>query len=588
MPFRPSPRLLAGLLSAAMILGGFALFAVALGRWPGMPGVTAAQADAQVEAQAQTETDAPTDLAAALVAPLSALRAAPTSTATALPTPSGPTATPAPLTVTLAEDLPQAVVAGVEADIGEAGNVALDWNAEDGEAVFDQVFAAARRFDTVDPVISLAELTATWTGDESAPISVLSHTLPALTQILGAPGAAVSGRAAITDVVADAWGEAGALALLPFEALVPSLVVLAVDGQNPVENANKFDVDAYGLIAHVFVHAQPGVDADQLALFTEKLTQTTGGANRDPAQLTVLAMTGVTAMTRQTAYQMELFGSEWPAEVVGPELAAADITHISNEVPFVAGCKVNLAQDNFNFCSKPSYLDSLTLSGVDIIGLTGNHQNDFGYDAARDSLAFYEEQGLPVYGGGIDKDAAFAPYYREQNGTRFAFLGANMYGPNFAWATDSHPGSAEYDLGILSATIRSIRERDLADVVLVELQWQESYDVSPLLDQRDNFLALSRAGADIVTGVQSHVPQAFEFEDGRLIAYGLGNLFFDQMWTHATREGMVLKHTFYAGRHLSTQILTTLLYEHGQPRWSTPEQRASMLDRVFGASYWAD
>ncbi len=321
MPFRLSPRLLAGLLSAAMILGGLALFAVALGRWPGMPSATAAQADAQIVAEGQTETDAPRDLAAALVAPLSALRAVPTSTATALPTPSGPTATPVPLIVTLAEDLPEVVVAGVEAGVGEAGNVVLDWDAEDGEVVFDQLFAAARRFDTVDPVISLAELTAAWTEDESAPISVLSDTLPALTQLLGAPGAAVSGRDTITDVVADAWGEDGALVLLPFEALVPSLVVLAVDGQNPVENANKFDVDAYGLIAHVFLHAQPGVDADQLALFTQKLAQTTGGTNRDAAQLTVLAMTGVTAMTRQTAYQMELFGSEWPAEVVGPELA---------------------------------------------------------------------------------------------------------------------------------------------------------------------------------------------------------------------------------------------------------------------------
>lgn len=587
MPFRLSPRLLAGLLSAAMILGGLALFTVALGRWPGTPSVTAAQADAQISAQ--TEAAAPRDLAAALVAPLAALRSVPTSTATALPTPSAPstpTATPVPLILTLADDLPEVVVAGV--DGAETGNAVLDWEPEGGEAVYDQVFAAARRFDTVDPATSLIDLTAAWTDGESGPVVVLTRTLPALTQLLGAPGLSVSGRESITEVVETAWGEDGALVLLPFEDLVPSLVVLAVDGQNPVDNANKFDVDAYGLIAQVFLHVQPGVDANQLALFTKKLAQTTGGTNRDAAQLTVLAMTGVTAMTRQTAYQMELYGSEWPAEVVGPELAAADITHISNEVPFVAGCKVNLAEDNFNFCSKPSYLDSLTLSGVDIIGLTGNHQNDFGYEAALDSLAFYEENGLPVYGGGIDKTAAFAPYYRTANGTRFAFLGANMYGPNFAWATDDHPGSAEYDLGILSATIRSIREQDLADVVLVELQWQESYDVSPLVDQRDNFLALSQAGADIVTGVQSHVPQAFEFEDGRLIAYGLGNLFFDQMWTQATREGMVLKHTFYEGRHLSTQILTTLLFEHGQPHWSTPAQRTSMLDRVFGASYWAD
>jgi poly-gamma-glutamate synthesis protein (capsule biosynthesis protein) len=138
----------------------------------------------------------------------------------------------------------------------------------------------------------------------------------------------------------------------------------------------------------------------------------------------------------------------------------------------------------------------------------------------------------------------------------------------------------------MSATIRNIKEQDRADVVLAELQYQESYDVRPLVDQRDNFNALVRAGADIVTGVQSHVPQAMEFTDGKLILYGLGNLYFDQMWGQTTREGLVVKHTIHRGRHLSTQVLTTLLYDYGQPRWTTTEQRASILRRVFGASFW--
>jgi poly-gamma-glutamate capsule biosynthesis protein CapA/YwtB (metallophosphatase superfamily) len=95
-----------------------------------------------------------------------------------------------------------------------------------------------------------------------------------------------------------------------------------------------------------------------------------------------------------------------------------------------------------------------------------------------------------------------------------------------------------------------------------------------------------RAGADIVTGVQSHVPQGMEFTDDKLVLYGLGNLYFDQMWEQATREGIVAKHTIYEGRHISTQILTTLLYDYGQPRWTSQAQRGSILKRVFAASYW--
>ncbi|MBP6440816.1 MAG: CapA family protein, partial [Caldilineaceae bacterium] len=131
-----------------------------------------------------------------------------------------------------------------------------------------------------------------------------------------------------------------------------------------------------------------------------------------------------------------------------------------------------------------------------------------------------------------------------------------------------------------------VKEQDRADVVLAELQYQESYDTEPLYDQRSDFNALVRAGADIVTGVQSHVPQGMEFTDGKLVLYGLGNLFFDQMNSQATREGMIVKHTIHEGRHISTQILTTLLYDYGQPQWTTPEERAYLLRRVFDASYW--
>jgi poly-gamma-glutamate synthesis protein (capsule biosynthesis protein) len=123
-------------------------------------------------------------------------------------------------------------------------------------------------------------------------------------------------------------------------------------------------------------------------------------------------------------------------------------------------------------------------------------------------------------------------------------------------------------------------------VVFAELQYQESYDVTPLYDQRLDFSALARAGADVVTGVQSHVPQAVEFVDGNVVLYGLGNLYFDQMWTEDTREGLIVKHTIYNGRLISTQLLPTLLYDYGQPRWPDPERKVAILTKVFGASVW--
>ncbi|MEZ4730688.1 MAG: CapA family protein [Caldilineaceae bacterium] len=375
---------------------------------------------------------------------------------------------------------------------------------DEGEAVYAYTFAAATRFDIIDTNLTWQTLQDAWRGqdDHFSTVAVLTDTLPALTQILGTGGTTIVGYATQSEVVAAAWADSPVLVLLPFDLLEPRLAIFAIDGQNPIENEHKFDPAAYPLVATIYAQELTKTPAERTAVQT--LLKALPPGNRDAKRLTVVAMTGVTAMVRLTAQEMDKRGAEWVAEVVGPELAAADITAISNEVPFVPGCKTNTNMNNLTFCSKPDYMAALTAVGVDIIGLTGNHQNDYGRADAVTSLDIYAEANLPVYGGGRNKEEAFAPFYLEHNGNRLAFLGANSYGPEFAWATDDQPGSAQFDLNIMSATIRNIKQLDRADVVLAELQYQESYDVIPLFDQRQNFNALVRAGADIVTGVQSH------------------------------------------------------------------------------------
>lgn len=587
---------LAALIGATMIVTGLVLGAWTLSRLPNLPGVgqralaavrapSAATVPAAAQPAAQPVVDAPPpsplaqpeisaappapqplvarltpDLPADLISALGAAALTHTTVVTAIHT--------TPLTPLVTGSLP-------------TPTLTFSWTDGSGEPIYQQLFAAATRFDTLDLNLRSLRIERAWAGENRffTNVVVLSDTLPALTQILGDPGPSVIGVADVADVTAAVWATRNVLALLPFDQLVPELAVYAVDGQTPVENAAKFNPAAYPLVAILYAQTQPPATARDLTALLDLLPRT----NRDPARLTVVAMTGVTAMVRLTAQAMDENGPAWPAEVVGPELAAADITIISNEVPFVADCETNTSPDNLVFCSKLEYLATLTASGADIIGLTGNHQNDYGLTHALASLEFYAEAGLPVYGGGINKTAAFAPYYTEHNGNRLAFIGANSYGPPSAWATDSSPGSAPFDLAIMSATIRSIKERQDADIVFAELQYQESYDTQPLYDQRLDFSALTRAGADVVTGVQSHVPQAVDFVDGRLVLHGLGNLYFDQMWREDTREGLIAKHTLYAGRHISTQLLPTLIYDYGQPRWPDAERAAAILTKVFAA-----
>jgi poly-gamma-glutamate synthesis protein (capsule biosynthesis protein) len=632
MPNAPLPSRILVITSVVMIAGG-----IALGGWALRSGPFAAQA---MPAAAAGASEAAAEAAARPPQPA----AAPGGEAGEMATNAGAAAPP--LLVVAPGDAPGGVASALVAAAESISNTVLVTTAlnaaadvapairfslqPQGAPVYTVTFAAATRFDTIDPAINWMALRQVWAGrpaeESSAPgtpaaaitmaaitvtasftagqalmqpvsaalplsaalpytqVAVLSDTLPALLALLGDPGPDVTRYASVEEIVAAAWQGRSTLAILPFDQLQPRLAVLSIDGQNPLDNAAGYDPAVYPLIANVYATLGEA-DAVRTALARKALAVLPAG-NRLPERLTVVAMTGVTAMTRQMAAQMDRLGVDWPAAEIGEGLAAADITHFSNEVPFVEGCETNLDPENFNFCSKPEYMKALTDAGVDIIGLTGNHQNDFGRESALKSLAMYEEAGLPVYGGGANKEAAFAPLIVEHNGNRLAFLGANSYGPKMAWATDDLPGSAEFDLAIMSAGIRELKQAGIADVVLAELQYQESYDTLPLVDQRQDFNALARAGADIVTGVQSHVPQGIEFTDGKLVLYGLGNLYFDQMADLWTREGLVVKHTIYDGRHIGTQILTTLLYDYGQPRWTTGAQRKSLLERVFAASYW--
>ena len=93
-------------------------------------------------------------------------------------------------------------------------------------------------------------------------------------------------------------------------------------------------------------------------------------------------MTGVTALVRATAFTMEQRGVKYPGKDVRDWLRDADITHISNEVPFAHDCPYpDPVQPDMRFCSDPRYIELLEDVGTDVVELTGDHFQDWGSQA---------------------------------------------------------------------------------------------------------------------------------------------------------------------------------------------------------------
>jgi poly-gamma-glutamate synthesis protein (capsule biosynthesis protein) len=361
---------------------------------------------------------------------------------------------------------------------------------------------------------------------------------------------------------------------VPFGELEPRWKVLRIDGTSPLDRV--LDADSYPLALSSSIETKDRPDA--LELLPSGLT------NRDAEKMTTLMMTGVTALTRGTARTMEREGVTYPAGDILAWLLEPDITHASNEVSFAESCPAPSGASTMVFCSDPSYFELLEHVDIDVLELTGNHLLDWGVSAMESSLRFYEDRGLPYFGGGWTLEDARRPLTISHGVHTFGFLGCNPVGPAYAWATAESPGAASCDYDALAAQVRDLRDRGV--IPIVTFQHWEFNQYAPTSRQQADFRTIAEAGAVVVSGSQAHWPQGFDFHAGAFIHYGLGNLFFDQMQRLEYRQEFLDRHVFYDGRHIGTELLTAMLEDYARPRPMTTDERRALLASVFAVSGW--
>lgn len=435
------------------------------------------------------------------------------------------------------------------------------------------VYALVAPFPTLTDGVSSTELDQAWTNGEHGFLIQTSHI-----ETLSSPLGTYGGHEFQGDdqgLVNSAWAT-GAWSIVPFEQIEPRWKVITIDGISPLDR--DFDPSVYPLVVAF------GISGDPAAVELLRPYIDWPSSNRDPERLTYVLMTGVTALTRVTAYEMERQGIDFPAAYILDWLQSPDITHISNEVSFDPDCPAPYAEDvSMRFCSNPSYLDLLIHIGADVIELTGNHLKDYGQEPFDRTLEMYRLAGLQYFGGGDNLEVASQPVLFEQNGNRIAIMGCTINGPRADWATDDQAGTLLCDFDALDDQIADLTAEGYQ--VIFTFQHAEIPNISFLM--RRDFQRVADAGAVIVSGSQAHEPLGFEFYNGAFVHYGLGNLFFDQMQSMETRQEFLDLHVFYNGRHISTQLLTALLYDYAQPRPMEPAQRDEFLKRMFNMSGWS-
>lgn len=443
------------------------------------------------------------------------------------------------------------------------------------------VYALVAPFNTIPDDVGQDDFARKWKdGLAEFPaqgILVAPEDLAFLSSALGAPDPQSVKTVSAERLLQEAWRNPNTFAIIPFGEIRPEWKVISLDRINPIEK--HFEAALYPLTIPFSMRCNGLLPAESSAGWI---------TNRDPDRLTTIILTGTTAMVRGTAAFMETRGTLYPGTDVRGVLREADFLHISNEIPYSPQCPLpwlNPGQEKLRFCSAPKYNQLLEDIGADIIELTGDHLGDWGSEAMTFTLDLYQGLGWQYYGGGYSLQDGREPLLIEHHGNRFAFLGCNAKPRGYATASPTSPGAVHCDFDYLKDQTRTLQAQGHVVIVTFQHIEYEAYIISPSL--QEDFRAVADAGAQIVSGSQGHQPQGIEFYHGAFLHYGLGNLFFDQYeLSGAGRQAFMDRHVFYAGKHISTELLTNMFTDLAHSRPMTADERQDLLRTIFGVSLW--
>jgi hypothetical protein len=453
------------------------------------------------------------------------------------------------------------------------------------------IYALVAPFPTLTDNVSSIELLTFWKTGISASIHISKFILSAETTVLltsawGSPAEDLVEIRPASEILEFAWSSFGEWAIIPFEEITPKWKVISIDGESPIRK--DFKAGQYILNMNFSLNlSNPEVRDKSLEELISNTSFLFPKTNRDVSKMTTVIITGVTALTRDTARLMEQNGLLYPAVNIRDILRQADILHISNEIAFSPTCPhpISPYPPDLVFCSRPEYIQLLEDIGTDVVDMTGDHFIDVSNEDVLFTLQLYKDQGWSYFAAGENIQEARKPLFITKNNNSIAFIGCNAKPIGYSNASATLAGTWHCDWSYLDEEFPQIVKSGFLPIMTFSHNEYYQYIAIPALIE--DFRHAADDGAVIISGSQAHQPQAMEFYKDSFIHYGLGNLFFDQYYeTPETRKAFIDRHVFYNGKYISTELITIMFVDNAQSRLMTPEERADLLTTVFLASGW--
>ena len=272
-----------------------------------------------------------------------------------------------------------------------------------------------------------------------------------------------------------------------------------------------------------------------------------------------ISFVGDVMLARHVEYLMMQNGTEYPYKLMN-FFDKEKTFYVGNFEGSIPVKHTKTPNYNFNFSVDKTYLGGLKNAGFTHFSLANNHSYDFnkeGFDNSKLALNF---EDLTPFGNPSSLSSTSVEFI-ELQGIKVAIIAVNTIGTTVT--SDQINEVMEY------ANMNS-------NMQIIYVHWGNEYELNQSEQQRKLATKFVRAGADLIIGHHPHVTQGVEKIDNTLVFYSLGNFIFDQYFSSAVQQGLMVTISVTDNMELTISGITSK-YGLAQPKiMSNNEQNIFM------------
>lgn len=277
-----------------------------------------------------------------------------------------------------------------------------------------------------------------------------------------------------------------------------------------------------------------------------------------------LLFTGDVMLGRHVENLITEHGDIHPFESTLHILEGADLT-IGNFEGVIPKKHAHTPNGGMRFSVQPTYLETLSDTGFDVLSLANNHSMDHGIDAFKHTRTLCDEAGI-VCGGSSDTFDVESVKILTVNEVKIGILFL-------------HSAFAKIDSADIKKYMTYLNE--YSDVQFAYIHWGDEYILTHNKLQEALAYELIDNGIDAVMGHHPHVVQDIEIYNNAPIFYSLGNFIFDQYFSTHVQQGLLVSTTLTDTGIDFELIGITSELNKSRPQRMSRDSEAVFFDRIL-------